>query len=668
VFVFGGQGPQWWAMGRQLLEGEPAFRESLEATAAALAPHVPWSLLDELARDEGTSRVRETEVAQPALFAVQAALAAVWKRYGVEPSVVIGHSVGEIAAAHVAGALTLEDAALIAALRGRVMQAATGKGRMAMVELDAADAARACAGFEDAVRVGAINGPRSTVLSGDPAPLERIVAALQGRGVDVVWLPVTYAFHSPQMEALRAPLLAALQAVAPMAPSIPLLSTMTGGVARPGAYDARYWAEQVAAPVLFGAAVEAALDAGHRTFLEVGPHPVLAAPLKQSFASRGVDAVALPSMRRQAEERDVLLSSLGALFTRGSKVSSTQLFVPAASDDARAACATLERLSQEAPAARVATVVRDDDARTQAVASLQDKPFYFAPRSRGVVALPLERTTPGPGQVEVRVLAAGVSGDDARRARGVLEGPLGDDCVGEIVEVGPDVDLRRIGEIVVALAPGALRSHVTVDATLAVEKPADLEDDAAATLGLAACAALHAVRRLSGARRGDRVLLVGAGAFSLAALQLALARGLDVTALAEHDAQRALFAGARTTSREALGALPPFRAVLGPLRALAGIDLAQHVVVGGAVVDVGGHGLRACLAATPHPAGRTYHALDLRLSPLRASLLGRVRRAVEAGMLAPVPWKCFEADEIAAAVRELRGAGHVGKLVVRMPR
>ncbi|HTN88850.1 MAG TPA: type I polyketide synthase, partial [Sorangium sp.] len=275
VFVFGGQGSQWQGMGRDLLEQDAAFRDALAACDAHLRPHAGFSVIEALAAEGAAARLDETEVAQPAIFAIQVALAAAWRSLGVAPAAVVGHSVGEIAAAHVAGALSLAEAARLVAHRARVMQRATGEGRMAAVELSPDEAERALGRHAGRLSVAAINGARSVVLSGDAAALDEVLGALRRRGVSVRDLGVQYAFHSPQMEPLRAELAEALGVVEAREAAIPLVSTVTGRAALGQALDAAYWASGIRAPVRFADVVEALLDGGHRLFVELGPQPAL---------------------------------------------------------------------------------------------------------------------------------------------------------------------------------------------------------------------------------------------------------------------------------------------------------------------------------------------------------------------------------------------------------
>jgi acyl transferase domain-containing protein/acyl carrier protein len=317
VFVFSGQGSQWTGMGRQLLAEEPVFRAKLEECDALLRRHVPWSLLDELGAPEERSRLDRTEVVQPALFAIEVGIAALLASWGVTPDAVIGHSVGEVAAAHVAGALSLPEALRLVAWRGRVMQKATGLGKMASAALSPEDAAKAIAGREARLAVAAINDPGSVVLSGDPDALDAVVAAMSARGVECKALKVAYAFHSPQMDPLARELVQALGRIERGRASIRLYSTVTGAPVDGEALDATYWGRNVREPVQLARAVASALGDGHALYLEIGPHPVLWGNLRQCVASQEVEGHVLFTLRRQSDERVTMLEALAALYARG---------------------------------------------------------------------------------------------------------------------------------------------------------------------------------------------------------------------------------------------------------------------------------------------------------------------------------------------------------------
>ena len=317
VFVFPGQGSQWWAMGRELLEREPVFRESIERCDELLRPHSRWSLLDELTADESRSRLSQTEIAQPALFALQVALASLWRSWGIVPAAVVGHSVGEVAAACVAGAQSLEDAIRVIFHRGRLMQRATGQGKMAAVELPWEEAKRALTGYEDRLSVAAENGPTSTTLSGDPGALEAVLESLQQKGIFVRMLQVNYAFHSSQMEPFLEELAEALQGLEPRAAALPIVSTVTGRSSDGRDFDAAYWVRNVRQPVLFSTGVDGLIEGGHDIFVELSPHPTLFGPISQCLRHRGREGAVLPSLRRGEEDQAVLLGTLGALYTLG---------------------------------------------------------------------------------------------------------------------------------------------------------------------------------------------------------------------------------------------------------------------------------------------------------------------------------------------------------------
>ena len=330
VFVFPGQGGQWIGMSRRLLEEEAVFREMVERCDLAMRAYGDWSLLTELtAADAAQSRLTEIDIVQPALFAIQIALAALWRSWGVKPQAVVGHSLGEVAAAYVAGALSFDDAVRVICHRSRLFKRTVGQGAMAAVELSMEEARRVLVGSDGRVSIAVSNGPTSTVLSGDPAALGAIVDQLQSRDIFCRMVNVDFASHSPQMEPLRADLLRALEGLQPRAESVPIYSTLTGQVGHGPEFDSLYWARNMREPVLFSSAVQRLLEDGHDIFLEISPHPTLLSAIQQGFHHLGQEGAVLPSLRRGEEECTVLLGSLGALYTLGYPVD-WNLIYPAA--------------------------------------------------------------------------------------------------------------------------------------------------------------------------------------------------------------------------------------------------------------------------------------------------------------------------------------------------
>ena len=318
AFVFSGQGPQWWGMGRQLLEGEPIFRAFIEQCDELLrAQGASWSLLGELLADESNSRLGLTEFAQPALFALQAGLAELCRSWGIIPDAVVGHSLGEVSAAYVAGVLSLEDAVRIIYHRGRLMQRAAGPGRMAAVALGAAQVREALNDCAAGVEIAAVNSPESTTVTGDRGALEAMIESFKRRGVQTAMLHVDCAFHSIQMAPARRELQEILAGLEPRPAAIPLYSTVTGTQSVGADMDAAYWGRNVREPVLFADAIARLVETHHDVFFEIGPHPVLASAIGQLLRQHNQEATILSSLRRNEQDQAGLLSALGALYARG---------------------------------------------------------------------------------------------------------------------------------------------------------------------------------------------------------------------------------------------------------------------------------------------------------------------------------------------------------------
>lgn len=299
VFVFPGQGSQWIGMGVELAAVSEVFDRRLRECEEALAPHCDWSLRDVLAQVPGAPTLDRAEIVQPALFAVMVSLAALWESCGVRPAAVIGHSQGEIAAACVCGALSLQDAAKVVALRSRTLGGLSGDYSMASVALAHEEVEQYLAGRGSDLSTAVVNGPRATVVAGPRAELRRVVADLEAVDIRARMVPVDYASHSPQVEEVREQVLAVLSDITPRPSTVPFYSAVTGTALETGDLGADYWYRNLRAPVRFDLAVAAALDAGFGAFVEISPHPVLAASVEQVAEAAGVDDVlSVGSLRR----------------------------------------------------------------------------------------------------------------------------------------------------------------------------------------------------------------------------------------------------------------------------------------------------------------------------------------------------------------------------------
>jgi len=299
VFVFPGQGAQWLGMTAELLDASPVFAGGVRACEEALAPFVDWSLAEVL-RDPAGDWLDRLDVVQPALFGAMVSLATLWRSAGVEPAAVVGHSQGEVAAAHVAGALSLQDAARLVALRARAVAGIAGRGGMLSVALPVAELQTRLEPFGRRLALAANNGPASQVVSGDLDALDELAATLEADGVRAQRVAVDYAAHSAQIEPLREELLDAFAPVVARTGQVPFHSTVTGEPLDTAALDAEYWYRNLRETVRLEPIVRSLLQSGHRALIEVGPHPVLALGLRETAESamREDDFAVLSTLRR----------------------------------------------------------------------------------------------------------------------------------------------------------------------------------------------------------------------------------------------------------------------------------------------------------------------------------------------------------------------------------
>ncbi|MGW1194187.1 type I polyketide synthase, partial [Streptomyces sp. NPDC002559] len=316
VFVYPGQGSQWVGMGRELLDSSEVFAASVDACDAALLPFTGWSVREVLAGEEGDHPPFDrVDVVQPALFAMGVALSALWRSLGVEPAAVVGHSQGEVVAAVVSGALTLEQGAQIVAQRSKAVLACAGQGGMALIERPVAVVEDFLAPYGDALSVAAVNTAGSTIISGRADAIEQIVTELQERDVYARKINVDYASHNAQMDPLLPDLATGFEGLAPHRADLAFYSTVTGEVSDGTDLDGTYWCRNLREPVRFDRALNRLLDDGHTVFVEISAHPVLSMPLTDGSAERG--GIVVGSLARDHGTTAQLLRNLGLLHVQG---------------------------------------------------------------------------------------------------------------------------------------------------------------------------------------------------------------------------------------------------------------------------------------------------------------------------------------------------------------
>ena len=321
-FICPGQGAQWVGMARQLMANEPAFLAALERCDLAARQYVDWSIIEQLSAEPGTAvyRMDEIGVIQPVLVAIAVGYSALWRSLGVEPAAVVGHSMGEVAAAYIAGVLDLNQAMHIICRRSALMQRTSGQGAMALVDLSLDETVARLAGREERLSVAVSNSPRSSVISGDPNAVQQVMAELERDDVFCRLVKVDVASHSPQMDQPARELVGELDELATRETRIPIWSTVLGRRSEAHEFDAAYWGHNLRQTVRFTDAISGLLEHGVSIFVELGPHPILLQSVQQTAQSKGREATTVACGLREESDQTATLTALGQLWAAGHPV------------------------------------------------------------------------------------------------------------------------------------------------------------------------------------------------------------------------------------------------------------------------------------------------------------------------------------------------------------
>jgi polyketide synthase 12 len=289
VFVFPGEGSQWTGVAVELLDTAPAFADQMRLCDAAFAEFVDWSLIEIVRAGISSPSLDRVDVVQPVLFAVMVSLAAQWRALGLQPDAVLGHSHGEIAAAYVAGALSLRDAAKVVTLRSKAISVIAGTGGMVSIPWPIQQVCALIEPWGDLISIAARNGPYSTVVTGSATALDELMVVCERDEVPAMRIPVDYAPHSAHVEALRDTLRESLSGLQPRTAAIAFISAVTGAEFDTKILDGDYWFANLRQPALFEQAVRWSYEHGYRMFVESSPHPVLIAGIQESVDDCGQD-------------------------------------------------------------------------------------------------------------------------------------------------------------------------------------------------------------------------------------------------------------------------------------------------------------------------------------------------------------------------------------------
>ena len=319
VFVFPGQGSQWQGMGKDLYINEPVFKETIDACEQAYSKYVTWKLTDQLF-ESGGSQLSTIDIIQPAIVAIEVALAKLWMSWGVMPDAVVGHSMGEAASAYISGAISIDEMANIICTRSRLMLRTSGKGAMGYAAITLEEALQEINGQEDKLSIGVNNSPNSTVISGDANTIEALIAKFEAKGIFSRKVNVDVASHSPQMDSLKEELKEALLEINPKDTDIAFYSTVNGIKINGSSLNADYWVGNLRNMVQFGTTVQQLLKGNHTIFIEMSPHPVLTQAIRENIEFLDIEAYAFGSIARNQNGLEVIAKNVATAYTYGTPV------------------------------------------------------------------------------------------------------------------------------------------------------------------------------------------------------------------------------------------------------------------------------------------------------------------------------------------------------------